>query len=150
MLTSNHNAWRYLIRVLLAAAIAFVMVYVLLLATHSDAQVRAGTNDTIIYLPIVTGGDFLSGTYDCLEYEFGLIWTSEVITLHPNGFSEYLYAPPYSGYVTGTWTYSASLMEVAFTNFRWMTATFIPPDRLWNSQYLPGPDFDIAISCNQR
>jgi len=90
------------------------------------------------------------GVYDCLEYEFGLIWTSEIVTLNPDGSSLYEYAPPYVQTVTGTWAYVPAIREVQFTNFRWPTATYQLPDRLWAWRYLPGPGFDIALSCGCR
>jgi hypothetical protein len=151
MSTSNRYALRQWLRVLIAATIAFSAVYALLLATRADATVRADTGaNTFSYLPVVFGAqDPVSGSYDCLEYEFGLVWTSDVITLYPDGSSAYQYFYG-SSYASGTWRYTASLQEVGFTNFRWMSATFIPPDRMWNEQYLPGPGFEIAIDCTRR
>lgn len=91
-----------------------------------------------------------AGSYNCYEYEFGLIWTTEVITLNPDGSSLYDFSPPYGNALTGTWAYVAALREVQFTNFSWPTATFDAPDRLWASEYLPGPDFEIALECGRR
>jgi hypothetical protein len=45
-----------------------------------------------IFLPAIYGTSVSpSGTYSCYETEFGLIWASEVITLHPDGSSVYAY-----------------------------------------------------------
>jgi hypothetical protein len=98
----------------------------------------------------VFSADSPVGSYFCYEYEFGLIWTSEVITLNTDGSSIYAYSPPYSNVVTGTWVYTPSIQEVSFTNFHWPTATYEAPDRLWASRYLPHVDFTIAIDCGRR
>lgn len=103
-----------------------------------------------LYLPVIMGGQSPAGTYYCLEYEYGLIWTYEVITLHADGTSVYAYNPPYPGIVTGTWGYTASTQEITFTNFRWSTATYEAPDRIWASRYLPQAGFEIALSCNRQ
>ena len=103
-----------------------------------------------IFLPAVYGPPSLAGTYDCLEYEYGLIWTTEVITLSVDGSSVYEYRPPHPSVVTGTWVYTPTAQQVGFTNFRWITATVLLPDRLWASRYLPQVGFEIALNCNRR
>jgi hypothetical protein len=111
-------------------------------------------SESMVFLPsLFSVGSLIElpvGSYDCLEYEFGLIWTSEVITLYKDGSSIYNYAPPYSGIVTGTWVYTPTAQLVGFTNFRWLTATYEAPDRLWAKRYLPHVDFEIALSCLRR
>lgn len=102
-----------------------------------------------LYLPVIMGGQSPAGRYHCLEYEFGLVWTSEVITLNPDGTSIYAYNPPSTGIVTGTWSYNASTREVGFTNFQWLTATYEMPDRLWATRYLPHAGFEVAIQCDR-
>ena len=77
-------------------------------------------------------------------------WTTEVITLNPDGSSAYAYYPPYSATVTGTWVYTPSREVVGFTNFRWLTTTFQPPNHLWASQYLTQAGFEIAVSLLQQ
>jgi len=37
------------------------------------------------YFPMILGPGLPAGTYDCEEYEAGLIWTTDVITLFPDG-----------------------------------------------------------------
>ena len=103
-----------------------------------------------LYLPLVAVESSPAGSYYCLEYEYGLIWSSEVITLHPDGSSIYAYNPPYTRIITGTWSYSAARQEVAFTNFHWLTATYIAPNRLWASRYLTQAGFEIAMSCQRQ
>jgi hypothetical protein len=107
-------------------------------------------DDTNLYLPIVFRSDFPDGSYFCYEYEFGLIWTTEVITLSPDGSSVYDYGLPYAAIVTGTWAYTASEQVVEFTNFRWLTATYEMSNRLWASRYLPQAGFEIALSCHRQ
>jgi hypothetical protein len=115
--------------------------------TQAAGQARA-------YLPLALDSTSTpaspAGRYTCYEYEFGLVWTWEVVTLNADGGSVYEYPPPYGSTVTGTWTYSPAALEVQFTNFRWLTATFDAPDRLWASEYLPGPDFEVALECMRR
>lgn len=151
MFTSNRHALRHLARLLVAATIAFSVVYALLLAMRSDAPARADTvTGSLIYLPVIYGPEARpAGAYDCVEYEFGQIWSGDLITLYQDGSSEYQYYYGI-GLVSGAWTYTSSLREVGFTNFRWQTATFTPPDRMSNRQYLPGPGFEIAIYCTRR
>jgi hypothetical protein len=106
--------------------------------------------DTVVYLPAIYGQLSPAGAYNCNEYEFGLIWTTEVITLSVDGSSIYAYNPPYTAIVTGTWEYSPTAQEIEFTGFRWVTATVELPNRLWASRYLPGPGFEIGVDCNRR
>lgn len=114
---------------------------------YAQSTIHGGNT---LYLPMIMGGQSPGGSYYCLEYEFGLIWTSEVITLNTDGTSVYAYNPPYSGIVTGTWIYTAAIQEVGFTNFRWLTATYEMPNRIWASRYLTQTGFVIAINCNRQ
>lgn len=104
-----------------------------------------------VYLPSVFSTESIfrspAGVYQCLEYEFGLIWTTEVITLNADGSSIYNYAPPYTGMMTGSWVYTPANQLVGFTNFRWLTATYAAPERLRARRYLPQVDFEIALEC---
>lgn len=102
------------------------------------------------FLPVIYYPSTPAGTYFCLEYEFGLIWTSETITLYEDGSSIYVYDAPYGGTATGTWTYTPALNEVAFTGFRWKTATYRFPNVLYASEYLPHVDFEIAVFCQRE
>jgi len=138
----------------LVVSVALASVVSTLQVMASSDQLRHDLNeqlDMVIYLPAVFGTEpsveSPAGVYDCLEYEFGLIWTSEVITLNTDGSSIYNYAPPYGAVVTGTWVYTPASQLVGFTNFRWLTATYTAPDRLWAERYLPEVDFEIALSC---
>lgn len=141
----------------LAAVLPLVLLGFTLTTLASNNQPHADANEQpgrLAYLPAVfsTMSAFKSpaGVYDCLEYEFGLIWTSEVITLNPDGSSIYNYAPPYSGIVSGTWVYTPTDQLVGFTNFRWLTATYTAPDQLSARRYLPNVDFEIALSCHRQ
>jgi hypothetical protein len=91
-----------------------------------------------------------AGSYTCLEYEFGLVWASEVITLNPDGSSIYDFTPPYLSTMTGTWALVPATWEVQFTHFSWPTATYDAPDRLWASEYLPEPGFEVRLECARR
>ncbi|MBK8989840.1 MAG: hypothetical protein IPM39_27895 [Chloroflexi bacterium] len=84
------------------------------------------------------------------EIEFGLIWASEIIILHPDGSSLYAYDPPGAGIATGTWAYKSQIQEVSFTNFRWITATFQPPNRIWATQYITHAGFDVGLECGRQ
>lgn len=136
------------------AALAVALALALLLAAigflHSGRPLLAAEVTPRLYLPSVLRPAYNpAGSYECLEYEFGLVWDWEVITLTADGASLYAYrwqtAP-----LTGTWRYTSATQEVQFTNFRWPTATYLAPDRLWASRYLPEPDFEIALSCTRR
>ncbi len=141
-----------LIRTMVAVTLALTAIFVLLKTTLSSqtySTPAAPAEDTFVFLPIIYRSTSPAGAYSCYEYEFGLIWTTEVITLNANGSSIYAYNPPYTAIVTGTWVYTPASQEVGFTNFRWLTTTFQPPDRLWASKYLTYAGFEIAISCNR-
>ncbi len=143
---------KHLIQAVAAAAVAFVVIFMLLGITYSSETKSAPllpAGDTAVYLPIVFQPISPAGAYDCYEYEYGLIWTSEAITLSANGSSVYKYNPPYEAIVTGTWVYTPNIKEVGFTNFRWPTATFQTPNRLWASMYLTYAGFEIALSCGK-
>jgi hypothetical protein len=121
-------------------------------ATHSGQPLRiqaAPTANTALFLPIVHGPISPAGVYDCVEYEFGLVWTTEVITLTKDGHSTYEYHFPPTSVITGTWVYTPTTQEVGFTNFRWITATVQMDNRLWASRYVPGADFYVALSCTK-
>ena len=142
-----------LFRTFLALALACAATITLLNITSADQtpdSPSSSANDVFIYLPLISRSVVTpAGAYYCYEYEFSLIWTTEVITLNPDGSSAYAYYPPYSATVTGTWVYTPSREEVGFTNFRWPTTTFQPPNHLWASQYLTQAGFEIAVSCNR-
>jgi len=112
--------------------------------------------DNKTYLPLIQS-HYLSpaGSYLCYEFEFGLIWLTEIITLNADGSSEYYGATAKNevfetAVVTGTWIYTPSTQEVGFTNFRWMTATYESPNRLWAQEYLEYVGFEIALECQRR
>ena len=139
--------------VVLSAVLALAALGLVLGALAAGPMRDAAPGTTRAFLPSVfapAAPDSPAGRYNCLEYEFGLIWTSEVITLHPDGSSVYAYGPPYGGTVTGTWAYVPALQAVQFTHFRWPTATYEAPDRLWASEYLSGPGFEIRLECARR
>lgn len=132
--------------ILLAGVLGSGIFGAMPLNTVAPAQAAAQEGSTI-YLPMVVKSENPAGSYDCIEYEFGMIWAGETITLNPDGTSLYDYYGNIDLVVTGTWSYSFVNREVKFTNFRWLTATHVLTDRLWVSHYLPDPDFDIALSC---
>jgi hypothetical protein len=138
---------------MILAALAFVALCVPSGSARSVGKIRAELAPAAgqtIFLPAVYGSPSLAGTYDCFEYEFNLVWTTEVITLSVDGSSIYEYHPPHSTFVTGTWVYTPTVQQVGFTNFRWITATVELPDRLSARRYLPGPGFEVALRCNKR
>ena len=141
---------KHLFRASLALTIACAALFILLNITYADetlASSSAPVDDVYLYLPMIAGETNPAGAYFCYEWEFGLIWMEEVITLSVDGSS--VYDLPYGGVVTGTWVYKPDIEEVGFTNFHWLTATFQPPNRLWASKYLTYTGFEIAISCNR-
>lgn len=119
------------------------------LAGKFRAQLAPAASQAI-FLPAIYGSASPTGTYDCLEFEFGLVWATEIITLSVDGSSVYEYRPPYTAVVTGTWVYTPTTQQVGFTNFRWITATVDLPDRLSASRYVPQAGFEVALSCNKR
>lgn len=142
----------HLFRASLALIIACAALFTLLKITYADetrASSSAPVQDVYLYLPIIAMEANPAGNYYCHEWEFGLIWTGEAISLSVDGSSVYVYDPPYAGIATGTWVYTPSSEEVGFTNFRWLTATFLPPNRLWASKYLSYAGFEIAMSCSR-
>ena len=137
---------------MIVAALAFAALCVPPESAHPARPFRAQLAPAAgqaIFLPAIYGPTSPAGTYNCLEYEFGLVWTTEVITLSVDGSSVYAYNPPYAAVITGTWTYTPTVQEVGFTNFRWLTATVELPDRLWNRRYLPQAGFEVALSCSK-
>jgi hypothetical protein len=140
----------HLFRAAFATAAACMALFAVLNVTDSDetlASSSAPAKDGHLYLPIIAGSTTPAGAYFCYEWEYGLIWMEEVITLSVDGSSAY--DMPYFEIVTGTGVYKPDIEEVGFTNFHWLTATFQPPDYLWASKYLTYTDFEIAISCNR-
>lgn len=116
-------------------------------ASSAEPSLRGSQPVTASYLPSVLATESPAGSYYCYEYEFGLIWSADVITLNVDGTSEYSYCHPYGNLPTGTWVYTSSIRQVGFTNFRWVTTTYEAPDRLWAWRYLPYAGFEIGISC---
>lgn len=121
--------------------LAAVLVGILLSASTpqvaSLAQAHALRTAGVLpqqFLPIAQNTT-LAGVYDCLEYEFGLVWTSDIVTLYPDGTSRYEYSPPYANITTGTWVYTPTAQEVQLTGFRWITATVQFPDRFYASRF---------------
>ncbi len=128
----------------LCLALLSLVVTINALMAVSD---QPGTATLSHFLPAVHASEAPAGSYYCYEYEFGMIWSADVITLNTDGTSEYAYCHPYMNSPTGTWSYTYSMRQVGFTGFRWMTATFNAPDRLWARRYLPHVGFEIAIQC---
>ena len=128
-----------------------ILVVTLALVGRGRSTAAAVVEDSSeIFLPVIYYPSTPAGTYFCLEYEFGLIWTSERITLYEDGSSLYEYNLPYSDTVNGTWTYNPALNEVEFTGFRWQTAEYRFPNALYASKYLPQVDFEIAVYCERE
>lgn len=88
----------------------------------------------------------LAGVYDCDEYEYDMIWATDVITLNQDGTSQYLMRGDLSR--AGTWSYDPAARQVTFVNFRWLTATYQLPGRLHVSTVTSG--VDIALDCQKR
>jgi len=143
----------HLLRTILATTVALATLFALLKITYSDETLipTSPADDTfVVFLPIIQGSISPAGAYYCYEFEFAMIWRTEVITLNPGGSSIYAYYPPnFPSIVKGTWVYNPSTEVVSFMNFTWLWTAFQPPDRLWNSQYLTQAGFEVAISCNR-
>ncbi len=137
-------------RMFLAAAALALSLSLLGTGLMLAEPLSQGQDEFQIYLPLIVGPPSPEGSYWCNEYEYGLIWTTEVITLNADGTSVYEYHLPYSGIATGTWVYTPTTNEVGFTNFRWLTATYQAPGRLWAWRYLPESGFDIALDCGRQ
>src|SRR5689334_672662 len=113
------RAMKHMLHVLLALT-AIMALSAPPAATGSVARIRvqSAAAGQLVFLPAVYGQPSPAGAYNCNEYEFGLIWTTEVITLSVDGSSFYEYHGPYqTGIVTGTWVYTPTTQEVGFTNF---------------------------------
>jgi hypothetical protein len=139
-------------RATVTVTVALAAILALLNVTRANQSIRlpsSSTEDSFVFLPVVYGPLSPAGDYYCYELEFGLIWTSEVITLDISGSSTYAYHPPNPPIVTGTWVYTPATQEVGFTNFRWLTTTYLPPSRLWARRYLTYTGFEIAVSCSR-
>ena len=136
---------------LVVAAAALWLVIGAFGSEQTPASRSAAPDSQQLYLPsvFVLAPPSPAGSYSCLEYEFGMVWASEVITLNPDGSGIYDFTPPYLSTMTGTWAFVPATWEVQFTNFRWPTATYDAPDRLWASRYLPEPDFEVALECSR-
>lgn len=136
---------------LLASALALAALNSLhhfLFQAAPPATVQAAPHDVWPqYLPMVLAPS-PEGTYDCIEYEFGMAWTSEVVTLFPGGRSQYEY--PGGVVVTGTWVYTATTAQVGFTNFRWSALTYLRPDFIRASEYITPGGFEIAVYCTRE
>ncbi len=140
----------HLFRAALATAVACMALFAVLNITDSDVALTSSSapaKEVYLYLPMIAGAINPAGAYFCYEWEFGLIWMAEAITLSVDGSSAY--DLPYGGIVTGTWAYKPDIEEVSFTNFHWPTATFLPPNQLWASRYLTDAGFDIALGCRR-
>ena len=131
----------------LCLALLSLVVTIHALMAVSEQPATPAQDEITHYLPVIHATDSPAGSYYCYEYEFGMIWSADVITLNVDGTSEYEYCHPYTNSPTGTWSYNYSIRQVEFTGFRWMTATFEAPDRLWARRYLPQVGFEIAIQC---
>lgn len=136
-----------LVAMALALSLSLVSLAIALAGSSSPSQ---GQYNFEVYLPLIVKSPPPVGSYFCNEYENGLIWTQDVITLNADGTSIYEYYPPYSGIATGTWVYTPATQEVGFTNFRWLTATYEAPGRLWARRYLPESRYEIALDCGRR
>ena len=133
--------------------LGLALVVVLSKAVSSGGESQPGElqdGEHRVYIPLVFAPPSPAGSYWCNEYEFGLIWTSEVITLYRDGSSIYVYGPPYEGVVTGTWAYTTERREVRFTGFRWPTATYEVEGVLWARRYLADVGFEVAVVCTRR
>lgn len=138
-------------RTTVTVTVALTAVFALLNVTRANQPIRLPSSpaeDSFVFLPVIYGLPSPAKAYYCYEWEFGLIWTSEVITLDTSGSSTYVYHTPDS-IVTGTWVYTPAIQEVGFTNFRWLTTTYQPPGWLWARRYLTYTGFEIAVSCNR-
>jgi hypothetical protein len=133
---------------LLLAAVCLAVLAALPFASNAAARDTAAA-PSHVFLPVIYYPSTPAGTYFCLEYEFGLIWTSETITLYDDGSSLYEYDAPYGGTVSGTWSYDPARNEISLTGFRWQTVTYIFPNELYASEYLPHVDFEIAVYCQR-
>lgn len=137
-------------RALPALILVLVLICGLFSPVYAASKVNPrpdGQNNFLYYFPVISGPDTPAGSYHCLEYEFGLIWNSETITLNLNGTSIYAYDP--SPVVTGTWAYAPTTREVSFTNFGWSPVRYEAPDGLYASRDIPGAGFSVAISCGR-
>lgn len=122
----------------------------LALALAEPSSPSQGQYNFEVYLPLIVKSPSPVGSYWCNEYEYGVIWTQDVITLNADGTSIYEYYPPYSGIAAGTWVYTPATQEVGFTNFRWLTATYEAPGRLWARRYVSETSFEIALDCRRQ
>ncbi len=144
-----HWSPRALLLTAMALALSVSLVS-LALALAEPVSLSQGQYNFEVYLPLILKSPPPAGSYECNEYEYGLIWTQDVITLNADGTSIYEYYPPYPGIATGTWVYTPATQEIGFTNFRWLTATYEAPGRLWARRYISETSFEIALDCRRQ
>ena len=104
-----------------------------------------------VALPLLSApGAALVGVYDCVETEFGLVWTTSVVTLAADGTSVYDYGPPISSVVSGTWSYAPATGQVSLAGFRWPLVSYTPPRSLSARDFVESAGFEITIGCTRR
>ncbi len=133
-----------LIPVVATSMVGFLLVFMSLTQksiAYADAPPFSDLN-------VSATGDSPVGIYDCLEYEWGLIWMHEMIVLLENGVSLYPYSSYYPTVRQGTWGYTSTTQVITLTNFLWESVSYQPPDHLWASRIIS--DFEIAISCSKH
>ncbi len=139
--------WRRLLRVGLACVAAAAVATPWLFLSRPAAGQTPGLRQ---YLPVIYGPAAPAGVYDCVEYDSGVIWTTDVITLLTTGEAIYGYQPPSGGVMTGTWVYTPETRTLGFTEFRWESATFeLTMDRLWAVRQV-APEYEIRLDCLVR
>ena len=105
----------HLLRTILATTVALATLFVLLKITYSDETLTptSPADDTFVFLPFIQNSISPAGAYHCYEYEFGMAWSHEIITLNTDGSSIYAYIFPDRN-ATGTWDYTPSTEVVSF------------------------------------
>lgn len=147
-------AWRWLRRVPPLARLPHLLVCLLLaagllagfFASLGNPRPALAQTNAPIFLPMTFSTVTPVGQYTCLEYEFGMIWATETVYLYDDGTSAY-YNMPYIGSRTGSWEYTPATQVITFTNFSWLTATYIIPNGMYAKKYIPSVDFWIELSC---
>lgn len=120
----------------------------LALTGYAAAQ---AAEEQYLYLPTLYGPLRLAGVYDCVEYEAGQVWATDVITLHPTGDSEYATHGPFGGVVTGTWLYTPTTHVLGFTEFRWEAVSVeLTMEHLWASRWIEELDYEFRLDCHLR
>ncbi len=146
--TGPQNRINRFILILLSILLGFTLIA---LNEKSSKDIQAEElSENYAYFPLVLGASSqVTGFYHCDETENGFSWRSWLMTLKSDGTA--LYQENYSpSYTTGTWDYAPSSDEVTFTNFRWNSATYIHPDTIGASQYLPEVGYLIGLRCYKR